>query len=288
MNEDKIPILKHPLTTEDGTLNPLCMGELAEAIDAFGTTHQRLKDDPEWSIPQWTFRHQITGAFAMWACRQSPYGVPDGLETVCKYLDASLKTAAEWKVGHPTEGMAEVSLCDVSRMLHEILMDQGIEQFDAWNRCKVGDTPEIQFSSRFDGPGDPDRDFIDLHALLHNVCITIRNERREDARFDAAFEAKHGPLAGAGSLECTSCHCLPCVCGDLHLYRGILKDESPSECGTCHEACRCHEAIFAELAAALDAVLEHEGGRGCFDATELRKARERAERALEAYNQTKP
>jgi hypothetical protein len=84
-------MLSQPLLTEEGLLNPACMNELEAAIGAAGKTHQRLSGDPEWSERKahWTFRHEITGAFAMWACRQSPYGVPDGLENVCKYLKNS-------------------------------------------------------------------------------------------------------------------------------------------------------------------------------------------------------
>lgn len=185
-------MLSQPLLTEEGFLNPTCMNELSSVIGSMPETFQRLANDDEWSIrkSKWVFRHDITGAFAMWACRQSPYGVPEGLENVCKYLDASLKTAIPWNYN----GMAELSLCDINKILHEILMDQGVEQFDAWNRCRVGPTPDIQFCSVFDGEKDPDASFIDLHALIHNVCLTIRGERRENEAFNARFEVEHGEL----------------------------------------------------------------------------------------------
>jgi hypothetical protein len=35
---------------------------------------------------------------------------------------------------------------------------------------------------------DPDRDFIDLDALLHNVCLDIRLERRASDAFNKQFE----------------------------------------------------------------------------------------------------
>lgn len=182
-------ILSQPLMTEDGFLNPACLNELNGAISAMGKTHERLKGDPEWddAKDRWTSIHDIVGAFAMWACRQSPYGVPDGLENVCKYLNAALKSCAPWD---EMAGMAQCSLCDINRWLHEILYEQGVREFDAWNRCKVGDTPEMQFTCAMDGRRDPDRDFIDLDALLHNVCITIRNERREHRAFDEAFDER--------------------------------------------------------------------------------------------------
>jgi hypothetical protein len=183
-------ILSQPLTTEDGFLNPACLNELEGAISALAPTHVRLKDDPEWSEKKdrWTFRTEIVGHFAMWACRQSPYGTPDGLENVCKYLFASLKSCTDWG----THDMAEVSLCEINRWLREILYDQGVSEFDAWNRCKVVDTPNLAFASAMDGPSDPDRDFIDLDALLHNVCVSIRDERRKNKDFNDRFEAEYG------------------------------------------------------------------------------------------------
>ncbi len=180
-------ILSQPLLTDEGNINPACMNELENAILSIPKTHERLSADEEWSRKKdkWIFRSSIVGAFAMWACRQSPYGCPDGLENVCKYLYASLKSCADWD---KTDGMVECSLCDINKWLYEILYEQGIEEFDAWNRCKKGDTPNIQFSSRFDSAPDPDRDFIDLDALLHNVCLSIRDERRKDAAFDQKFQ----------------------------------------------------------------------------------------------------
>lgn len=172
---DKIEILSQPLLTSEGSLNPACLNELKATLAETPKTYHRLRDEPEWSYKSWTFTNNIVGAFSMWACRQSPYCVPDGLENVCKYLHAALKTAVPWDA----HGMAQLSLCDINRLLREILYEQGVAEFDAWNRCKAGDTPDISFSSAFDGTRNPDREFIDLDALLHNVCITIRDERRK-------------------------------------------------------------------------------------------------------------
>jgi hypothetical protein len=189
---DPEDILKQPLLDEDGKLNPMCVAEITETINATGKTHERLRGDPEWDVSkdQWTFPDEITGAFAMWACRQSPYGVPDGLENVCKYLHACLLKERKWE----NSGMEELSLCEINKMLYDILYEQGVAEFDAWNRCKVGDTPDIQFTSAVDGRRNPDRDFIDLDALLHNVCLTIRDERRKNKAFDERFEKEHGRI----------------------------------------------------------------------------------------------
>ena len=179
--------ISQPLLTNEGYLNPACMNELESAINNMPKTFDRLSGDSEWSNKkdQWTFKSDIIGAFSMWACRQSPYGVPDGLENVCKYLNAALESCGDgWK----NCGMQECSLVEINKWLYEILYEQGVEQFDAWNKCKSGNTSDIQFSSRYDGVRNPDTDFIDLDALLHNVCITIRNERRTFKAFNDKFD----------------------------------------------------------------------------------------------------
>lgn len=186
-NPEEIEMLSQPFLTEDGAINPACMNELSAAIGAMGRTHERLRDDPEWAEQCWTFPKDITGAFAMWACRQSPYGAPDGLEEVCKYLHACLVRSVPWDANQ----MAKLSLSDINKLLYEILYEQGVEKFDAWNRCKVGETPEMAFTSRFYGKPDPDHDFIDLDALLHNVCLTIRAERRADKAFNEKFDKEN-------------------------------------------------------------------------------------------------
>lgn len=166
-------MLEQPLTNPDGSINPLCVGELMEAIDRAPSS---LAGNSEWTVRRWTNRSDIVGAFAMWACRQSPYGVPDNLESVCKYLHASLKTEVAWD----SNKMAELSLSGIEDMLRDILMD-GCSEFQAWNERK-NKRDGHGFVSRISGPSHPDDDFIDLHALLRNTCVTIRNERRE---FDA-------------------------------------------------------------------------------------------------------
>lgn len=167
MIEDDIEMLSQPLLTEEGFLNEGCMNELNCAIRNMPKTYERLSGDSEWADKKdrWTTRSHIVGSFAMWACRQSPTGVPVGLEKVCGYLNEALKNVSQWD----TAGMAEVSLCEINQWLYDILYEQGVSLFDAWNEGK---------------------DFIDLDALLSNVCTSIRDERRKNKAFDDKFEAE--------------------------------------------------------------------------------------------------
>jgi len=192
MNTDNFDnIISQPLTTEEGFINSACINELESAISEMPKTHNRLSNNSEWSESKdkWTTKSTIVGAFAMWACRQSPHGVPDGLENVCKYLNASLKSVVKWDINE----MAECSLCDINKWLYEIVYNQDIKEFDNWNVSKKSKESLIKgviFVDRYSTP-NPDYDFIDLDALLHNVCITIRDERRKDKAFDDKFDKEY-------------------------------------------------------------------------------------------------
>ncbi len=59
-------------------------------------------------------------------------------------------------------------------MLHDILMEEKI--FLSWNDKEI-----------ISG-------WLDLHTLLQNVCISIRNETREHDAFNIKFEAEYGPI----------------------------------------------------------------------------------------------
>jgi len=185
-NKKDIEILPEPLLTEEGFIDAAGMQGLENAINNSPKTYERLSGDDEWNTKHWTFKKSIVGALAKWACRQSPYGCPDGLENVCKYLDACLSKTLEWKMG----GMEELSLIDINKLCWDILGDCNI--FLSWNKSEEGNNKNILFVNPMLGEVSPDYDFIDLDALLHNVCLDIRDERRLNAKFDREFEEKYG------------------------------------------------------------------------------------------------
>ena len=63
------------------------------------------------------------------------------------------------------------------------------KDFDNWNKAKKGNA-EIVFTSRYSQP-DPDYDFIDLDALLCNVCISLRDDFRREKTFNKKFDDEH-------------------------------------------------------------------------------------------------
>lgn len=171
---EEIEQINKPLLNSDGSLNLDFLKELKQVIDSLPNVTPRLASDPEWNTKEenWTFRQEIIGAFALWACRLSPHGVPDGLEVVCKYLNECLKREYNWA------RMEELSLCEIHRALDDILLKNGIKQFKDWAKAKSGKTDPTNFLTAFGGTHCPDDDFMDLNALILNVCMTIRDERR--------------------------------------------------------------------------------------------------------------
>lgn len=182
-------IIEQPLLTEEGFINEACMNELAAAIKNMPEAYDRLSGDPEWNTPRWTrWRHIVSGV-AQWAIRNisddrndeegktvlinSPV-FPPGLENVLGYLGTCLRKDKIFD----ELGYANLSLCQINKMLHDILMEDG-SVFVSWN------TEETMGEA-----------WLDLSALLHNACLSIRDERRDNDRFDARFKAEHGELPG--------------------------------------------------------------------------------------------
>lgn len=184
-----IEMLEHPLLTEEGFLNEACINELEKAILNIPKTHNRLAGEEEWNRKRITSKRAILASFAKYAVWASPYCCPEGLERVLGYLRECLGKEIQWeKIGDFV--YSELSLCDISKVLYDILYEKRITLFDAWNEPKK-DWRKEKLEGR---PDDPDYDCIDLDALLHNVCLDIRMERRANDEFDRKFEEKCGNI----------------------------------------------------------------------------------------------
>ena len=112
---------------------------------------------------------QLAGTVAMWAVRQSPYQIPEGLAEVVKSVHSKFEPDAS---GFDFRMFQEVS--DLKAYVRNVL--RSIPQYLAWNERKNGNDAPHKFSSRYDPPGDPDDDFIDLDAFEQNVARTIASE----------------------------------------------------------------------------------------------------------------
>ena len=177
-------MLTNPLLTEEGFINPACMNELEMCINNMPKTHERLSEDSEWNTPKWIGWRTIVGFFAHCSIRnisdtydtmdgsvfiKDPPCFPPDLEKVLGYLGACLRPQFD------QHGYAELSLCNISKMLYDILYEQHISSFNQWNEEEV-----------------MGKSWLDLDALLHSVCVCIRDERREFDRFNKDFDERHG------------------------------------------------------------------------------------------------
>lgn len=170
---ENIEMLSQPLTTEEGYLNEACLRELEAAIKGIPESHTRLADNAEWATPWWVMDTEIVGQLAHWAIRQFR-GVPPNLKEVLGYTLVCLRDGP-FKDADDSDDVrcVSLSLCQINKFLWDVL--DGLPQFVDWNsKDKYGDR------------------FIDLSALLHNVCVGIRDERRHHLAFDQKFEEKYG------------------------------------------------------------------------------------------------
>jgi hypothetical protein len=174
---DGIEFIDESLLTEDGFLNPVCINKLNSFILHLPKSYERLANDGEWNVKKWTGKKDILGSFAKWACCLSPYGCPNGLDKVINYLSVCLDKDIIWNDCGRGIKLAELSLCEINKVLYDILYEQGITIFDNWNKPKKDWRKEglDEFPQN-----DSDYDFISLDALLHGVCLDIRNDRRID------------------------------------------------------------------------------------------------------------
>lgn len=171
-----IQMLTQSLLTEEGFLNEACMNELEAAINNMPETYERLADDPEWTAPAWTGATEMVGLLARYAIQQS-VGVPPRLADVIGFAHTAIardQRFVSW--GDSIGKYANISLCDVNRLMWDILRD--LQPFNDWNKAEVMCPLGLQW--------------IDLSALLHNVCLSLRTERREFSAFNAKFEEEHG------------------------------------------------------------------------------------------------
>lgn len=115
----------------------------------------------------WTFSSDFMGAVAFWAIKQSPYAIPDNLSIVLAKLHVAMEGDFEQKLSMKKFGNFREVKDYISKLLREI------PEYLEWNMRKNGNDAPFHFVSRFDGPTDPDSDFIDLGALEHNVAMHI-------------------------------------------------------------------------------------------------------------------
>lgn len=109
---------------------------------------------------------EIISEVAKWAIMQSPYLYPENLEGVLVQLKAKLRSD-----GHDDFGYEYPDIDQLERVISRNLRE--IPEYMAWNERKNGNDTKFKFVTKYDGPSDPDNDFIDLDALERNVALAL-------------------------------------------------------------------------------------------------------------------
>lgn len=161
---------------------------------------------------------EVVGTFALCAIQQSPYAVPERLAEVCEFLHAKMITTfrpvnddvklvdinvENWKnILHLKDGDGAVDV--IEKMLLKLILPHEI--CIGWNTPKI-DGPQL-FGSRY-GTVDanlqpvkynPDRNFIDLHALCRNVAMNLVQQYILESR-DGYVMTPDGPVKLENKVE---------------------------------------------------------------------------------------
>jgi hypothetical protein len=153
-----------PYEEEGTTQEPQPLGVNVERL--VSGTHERF------DRMVWAFRKDFTGALAKWLVKQSPYHVPDKLESIIADFHERIPYDFD-----QNNGMAKVSLATMTENINNVL--ETMPDVIALNERKTG-REGFGFSSRHSKNPEPDDDFIDIMALAQN--ITCEFAEREDAQ----------------------------------------------------------------------------------------------------------
>lgn len=123
---------------------------------------------------KWRFvgAKDLTAAIAYWAVKLSPYEAPHNLVLAIRALHKRAEAMVITKRVHRSFGFSKRTEKQIKFMVEALVL--GTPEVQAWNRCRKGKTPDFIATSRYWGKPHPDRDFIDLHALILNVMGDFR------------------------------------------------------------------------------------------------------------------
>ena len=152
---------------------------------------RRMGADPEWAQPRWIHVHTIVTAFMVGIsaadCWHYGYKLPPNFESVVNWIAHCVQE--KW----PKEEVAELSLMELRKLLDGWAVQH--PDWKLWNEGPEG-SPPVAVVTRYT-PVPDQRDFIDLGAALHNMCLYVRDQRRHDDAWETVFDIEQfGPGHG--------------------------------------------------------------------------------------------
>lgn len=123
---------------------------------------------------KWRFvgAKDLTAAIAYWAVKLSPYECPHNLVDAVRALTHRAEAMVLTKPTHKRFGFAKRTEKQIKLVVLALI--HGTPEVQEWNRCRIGKTPAIIATSIYWGKPHPDRDFIDLHALVLEIMSDFR------------------------------------------------------------------------------------------------------------------
>lgn len=142
---------------------------------------------------KWRFvsAKDLTAAIAYWAVRLSPYECPHNLVDAIRALTHRAEEMVFTKPIHRRFGFAKKTEKQIKQMVEALVY--GTPELQPWNRCRKGKTPDFIATSIYWGKPHPDRDFIDLHALVLEIMSDFRKEwaLEDQAKSNASKHHEH-------------------------------------------------------------------------------------------------
>lgn len=122
------------------------------------TIRELMQDETKYLVDE----NMLLGHIAMWAVRQSPYVMPDGLDCVLSTLKES-RIPKDWEGGVDSLRMKRFTFKELEVWIRENMFEH--PSVEDWNKPK-----------RLDAAPGPDHGFIDLYALCRNITGSVINE----------------------------------------------------------------------------------------------------------------
>lgn len=137
-------------------------------------------------------QNDLVGAVARYAVLQSPYPVPDDLETALRKFAELLKSDPAFKNPVIDVPLVKTPVAEFHRWYEIVeLLDRTLftlPEVQRWNERKNGEQGHA-FVSIHEGRPDPDDDFVDLDALARNVAMLVARDNDDSSAEPVEAEA---------------------------------------------------------------------------------------------------
>ena len=124
-----------------------------------------------WSSEVQFFPADISGSFAKWAVKQSPYVVPDNLSEA---IELVYNFARSWNDAAFAPHLIKMTCHEIHVRLEAFFKNTKI--IEAWNRLKSDKELSFDVNDKYRSWNEQEYDIIDLGALARNISCDLTLE----------------------------------------------------------------------------------------------------------------